>query len=192
MDRKFPPPENKPSTRFSSERVESAVVNRDFQKADEEYRVGPGRPPKQYRWQKGQSGNPAGVKRKRATIVPDLKDMLNKALNEPVTLHSGKRDVTITKAAAGIAQLVMQFAEGDRHARRDLITLAPKLGVDLTAGQAGAIGEGVATLMSASDEAIITDFLRRHGVEPKPPETSADANSDQNGANGTAKPEQEK
>jgi Family of unknown function (DUF5681) len=192
MDRKFPPPENKPSTRSSSECVESAVDNRDFQKADEEYRVGPGRPPKQYRWQKGQSGNPTGEKRKRATIVPDLKDMLNKALNEPVTLHSGKRDVTITKAAAGIAQLVTQFAEGDRHARRDLIALAPKLGVDLTAGQAGAIGEGVATLMSASDEAIINDFLRRHGVEPKPPETSADANSDQNGANGTAKPEQEK
>ena len=70
MDRKFPPPENKPSTSFSSERVESAVDNRDFQKADEEYRVGPGRPPKQYRWQKGQSGNPAGEKRKRATSRP--------------------------------------------------------------------------------------------------------------------------
>jgi hypothetical protein len=36
-----------------------------------------------------------------------------------------------------------------------------------SAGQAGAIGEAVATLMSASDEAIIADFLRRHGVEPK-------------------------
>ena len=93
--------------------------------------------------------------------------MLNQALNEPVTLRTGKRAVTTTKAAAGIAQLVTQFAEGDRHARRDLIALAPKLGIDLTAGQAGAIGEAVATLMTASDEAIIADFLRRHGVEPK-------------------------
>jgi hypothetical protein len=118
--------------------------------------------------------------------------MLNQALNEPVTLCSGRREVTTTKAAAGIAQLVTQFAEGDRHARRDLIAFATKLGVDLTAGQVGAIGEAVATLMSASDEAIITDFLRRHGVDPKPPETSADVNSDQNGANGTAKTEQEK
>ena len=75
--------------------------------------------------------------------------------------------MTTTKAAAGIAQLVTQFAEGDRHARRDLIALAPKLGIDLTAGQAGAIGEAVATLMSASDEAIINDFLRRHGVRAK-------------------------
>ena len=159
--------------------MEFAVGNRDVQKADEEYRVGPGRPPKEYRWQKGQSGNPAGVKRKKAKVLPNLKEMLNQALNEPVTLRTGKRAVTTTKAAAGIAQLVTQFAEGDRHARRDLIALAPKLGIDLTAGQAGAIGEAVATLMSASDEAIITDFLRRHGVEPKPSETSTSANSDQ-------------
>jgi hypothetical protein len=100
-------------------------------------------------------------------------------------MRSGKREVTATKAAAGIAQLVTQFAEGDRHARRDLIALAPKLGVDLTAGQGGAIGEAVATLMSASDEAIITDFLRRHGVEPKPAETSTEAEVNQ----ATAKPE---
>jgi hypothetical protein len=117
--------------------------------------------------------------------------MLNQALNEPVTLRSGKRAVTTTKAAAGIAQLVTQFAEGDRHARRDLIALAPKLGVDLTAGQTGAIGEALATLMSASDEAIITDFLRRHGVEPESPERSTSSNSDQTFKDGTAKPPQE-
>ncbi len=192
MVRKFPPPANKPSAGFTSERVESAPHSGDVEKADQEYRVGPGRPPKQYRWQKGQSGNPAGKKRRKSTIVLDLKDMLNKALNEPVTLRSGKREVTATKAAAGIAQLVTQFAEGDRYARRDLIALAPKLGVDLTAGQGGAIGEAVAALMSASDEAIITNFLRRHGVEPRAPENSAGGSSDQSAKDGTPKPEQEK
>ena len=192
MDREFPPSENEPATSPSSERVESAVDIGGAQKVDEKYQVGPGRPPKEYRWQKGQSGNPAGAKRKTATVVPDLKEMLNQALNEPVTLRSGKREVTTTKAAAGIAQLVTQFAEGDRHARRDLIALAPKLGIDLTAGQAGAIGEAVAALMSASDEAIITDFLRRHGVEPKPTENSTSASSDQTVKDGTPKPEQEK
>ena len=179
MDRELPPAENRPSSSSSSERAELAVGNRGVQKANEEYRVGPGRPPKEYRWQRGQSGNPAGVKRKKAKVLPNLKEMLNQALNEPLTLRTGKRAVTTTKAAAGIAQLVTQFAEGDRHARRDLIALAPKLGIDLTAGQAGAIGEAVATLMSASDEAIITDFLRRHGVEPKPSENSTSASSDQ-------------
>jgi hypothetical protein len=188
VDRELPPAENRPSTDVSSERVESTVGNRDFQKADEEYRVGPGRPPKEYRWQKGQSGNPAGAKGKKAKILPDLKEMLNQALNEPVTLRTGKRAVTTTKAAAGIAQLVTQFAEGDRHARRDLIALASKLGIDLTAGQAGAIGEAVAALMSASDEAIITDFLRRHGVEPRLAKTSTDPNSDEAHKDGTPNP----
>ena len=100
--------------------------------------------------------------------------------------------MTTTKAAAGIAQLVTQFAEGDRHARRDLIALAPKLGIDLTAGQAGAIGEAVATLMSASDEAIINDFLRRHGVEPKPTETTTSPNSGEALKDTTSSPEPEK
>ena len=176
MDRELPPAENKPSTSSSSEHAECGGV----QKADEEYRVGPGRPPKEYRWQRGQSGNPAGVKRKKAKVLPNLKEMLNQALNEPVTLRTGKRAVTTTKAAAGIAQLVTQFAEGDRHARRDLIALAPKLGIDLTAGQAGAIGEAVAALMTASDEAIIADFLRRHGVEPKLTEANGHSISNQN------------
>jgi len=186
MARKFSPPGNKPSTGFTSERVVLAPDSGEVQKADQEYRVGPGRPPKQYRWQKGQSGNPAG-KRRKSTMVLDLKDLLNKALNEPVTLRSGKREVTATKAAAGIAQLVTQFAEGDRHARRDLIALAPKLGIDLAAGQAGAIGAAVAALMSASDEAIITDFLRRHGVEPRPPENPVGGRSDQTAKDGTEK-----
>ncbi len=182
--------DNKLATSPSSESVESAVDNRGVQKAEEEYRVGPGRPPKEYRWPKGQSGNPAGARRKKSRIIPDLKEILNKALNEPATLRSGKREVTTTKAAAGIAQLVTQFAEGDRHARRDLVALAPKLGIDLAAGQGGAIGEALATLMSASDEAIINDFLRRHGLEPRPPESSAGGSSDQTTNDGT--PEQEK
>ena len=38
----------------------------------------------------------------------------------------------MNKAAAGIAQLVDQFAKGDRKAWRDLIRLCEKLGVALT------------------------------------------------------------
>ena len=149
-------------------------------------------PPKEHRWKKGQSGNPAGAKRKKVKVLPNLKEMLNQALNEPMTLRTGKRTVTTTKAAAGIAQLVTQFAEGDRYAWRDLIALAAKLGVDLTAGQTGAIGEAVAALMSASDEAIINDFLRRHGVEPKPSENLAGPSSDHTVEEGTPEPQQEK
>ena len=190
MQREFPSNKNEPVFRELSEGIDSPAASGASQKGDNEYRVGPGQPPKEHRWKKGQSGNPAGVKRRKtAKVVPDLKQLLNQALNEPITLRSGKREVITTKAAAGIAQLVTQFAEGDRYARRDLIALAPKLGIDLTAGQPGAIGEAVATLMSASDEAIITDFLRRHGVEPKPSENSTSAGSDQTVRDETPKPQ---
>ena len=46
-----------------------------------------------------------------------------------------RQEKIISKAAAGIEQLVNQFAKGDRHARRDLLTLAETLGIDLAPGQ---------------------------------------------------------
>ncbi len=95
--------------------------------AEQEYRVGPGRPPKEYQFKPGQSGNPKGAKRKTPSMAPDLKALLERALNEEVKLRSGERDQIMTKAAAGISKLVNQFAEGDRHARRDLIALAKTL-----------------------------------------------------------------
>src|SRR6476661_1090278 len=41
--------------------------------AAEEYKVGPGRPPREYQFKPGQSGNPKGAKRKPPTLLPDLK-----------------------------------------------------------------------------------------------------------------------
>lgn len=177
MERELPPPESEPSASPRSVRVDAPASSSAAHDGDEEYRVGPGRPPKEYRWRKGHSGNPAGAKPKRSTIVPDLKALLERALNEPVKLRSGQRALITTKAAAGMAKLVAQFADGDRHARRDLIAIANKLGVDLTGGRAGAVSNAVDTIMSANDQAIIDDFLRRHGVEPKPIEADRDGGS---------------
>lgn len=129
---------------------------------NEEYRVGPGRPPRDFQFKPGQSGNPKGAKRKES-LAPDLKVILERALKEQTRLQHGEKEVIITKAEAGIRKLVNGFAEGDRHARRDLILLADKLGVDLTAGQP--IDGALAAAFRATDEAIIADFLRRHGVE---------------------------
>ncbi len=92
--------------------------------ADQEYKVGPGRPPKEYQFKKGQSGNPKGAKRKKPSIELDLKAALEHALNKPVTLKQGDKERTVTMAVAAIQQLVAQAAKGDRHARRDLFWLA--------------------------------------------------------------------
>src|SRR5512132_4516425 len=40
---------------------------------EQEYKVGPGRPPREHQWKPGQSGNPKGAKRKQPPIHPDLK-----------------------------------------------------------------------------------------------------------------------
>ena len=103
--------------------------------ADEEYRVGPGRPPKEFQFKPGQSGNPKGAKRKKPSIALDLKAVFERAFSKTVTLRQGEKEQIVTKFAAGIEQLVNQFAKGDRHARRDLMAMADKLGIDLTAGE---------------------------------------------------------
>jgi hypothetical protein len=68
--------------------------------------------------------------------------------------------------SAGIEQLVNQFAKGDRHARRDLLTLAERLGVDLVAGQGEALEQSVAAVLSANDEALLADLVQRKTVQP--------------------------
>jgi hypothetical protein len=133
---------------------------------DQEYRVGPGRPPREHQFKPGQSGNPNGARRKPRSIAPDLKALFERALSRKVTLRQGEQETIITKAAAGIEQLVNQFAKGDRHARRDLLTLAATLGVDLVAGQSHALEQRVAAALSANDEALLADYVRRHAVPP--------------------------
>jgi len=133
---------------------------------DQEYRVGPGHPPRDSQFKPGQSGNPKGARPKPKSIAPDLKALFKRALSAKVTLRQGEQEKIITKAAAGIEQLINQFAKGDRHARRDLFGLAEKLGVDLVAGQGAALKQTVAVALSAKDEALLADYVRRHAVQP--------------------------
>jgi hypothetical protein len=132
------------------------------EESNDEYRVGPGRPPKEFQFKPGQSGNPKGAKRKHP-IVPDLKASLERALNGTVTLKQGEQERIVSKAEAGIEQLVNGFAEGDRHARRDLIDLAQRLDVDLVGRQRRALEMALQTPVSAEDNAVLTDYLKRHG-----------------------------
>ena len=74
--------------------------------------VGYGKPPRHSRFVKGQSGNPRG----RPPGAKNLKTLLNKALNERVTVteHGGRR--RITKREAIVTQLVNGSAKGDLKA----------------------------------------------------------------------------
>jgi hypothetical protein len=125
--------------------------------SEPEYKVGPGRPPKEHQFKPGRSGNPEGAKRKPKPIAPDLKAALERALNEPIKLKQGERERTVSMAEAGIKQLVAQFAKGNHQARRDLIVLCDKLDVDLMAGQRQAVQEALA----ANHEAILNAYVDR-------------------------------
>jgi hypothetical protein len=125
--------------------------------SEQEYKVGPGRPPKEHQFKPGQSGNPKGAKRKPKPTAPDLKAVLERALNESIKLNQGEKERTVSMAEAGIKQLVAQFAKGNHQARRDLIVLCDKLGVDLLAGRRQAVQEALAT----SHEAILETYVAR-------------------------------
>jgi hypothetical protein len=141
-----------------------AVLGSNVRHSDEEYRVGPGHPPQQYQFKPGQSGNPRGAERK-TSLAPDLKAMLERALNKKIKLRQGEREHIVSKAAAGIDRLVNQFTKGDRHARRDLIALTEKLGIDLTAGQAHVIERALSPPLTADDQALVDDYVRRRSQE---------------------------
>jgi hypothetical protein len=86
-------------------------------------------------------------------------------LSKKVTLTIGDKERILTKAAAGIEQLVEQFACGDRYARRDLFDLAEKLGLDLGASSKAALDELTGKALTADDEALVADFLKRHSTD---------------------------
>jgi len=125
---------------------------------DEKYKVGPGRPPKQYQFKPGQSGNPKGAKRKERSIAPDIRALLHGALIKRITLKRGDRQQVVSMAAAGIEQLVTQYVKGDRHARRDIFWLADKLGVDLTSSSSTINTDQP---LPADQQAILDAFVER-------------------------------
>jgi hypothetical protein len=139
----------------NNRRADSAPAQTEM--SGQEYKIGPGRPPIEYQFKPGQSGNPKGAKRKKPSIELDLKVALEQALNKTITLKQGEKERMVTLAVAGIEQLVAQFAKGNHQARRDLIALADKLGVDLMAGQRQAIQEALAT----DQEAILATYVKR-------------------------------
>jgi hypothetical protein len=123
----------------------------------DEYKIGPGRPPKEHQFKPGKSGNPKGAKRKPPSLLPDLKRLFEQAPSEKVTLKQGNKEHTLTMAEAGIKQLLAQFAKGDRHARRDVFAYAEKLGIDLLASHRQSIEEALST----DHQAILDAYVAR-------------------------------
>ena len=124
-----------------------------------EYKVGPGRPPKEHQFKPGQSGNPKGATRKPKAMAPDLKAALEQALSKTIKLKQGERERIVSMAVAGIEQLVVQFAKGNPHAWRHLFAVADKLGI-------GAHRSGHATGAPGRSGGLSAGARRLRGAEP--------------------------
>jgi Family of unknown function (DUF5681) len=143
--------------------------------SDGEYRVGPGHPPKEFQFKKGKSGNPRGARRKPPLIAPDLKALLEQALNDKVKRRRGEREQIATKLTAGIERLVDQFVNGDHRARRDLLPLLDKRGIGLAASRserrqidASSEAERRQALLDRGVPARLLPPIDSAGLEPPP------------------------
>jgi Family of unknown function (DUF5681) len=128
--------------------------------AEEDYKVGPGRPPKEYQFKPGQSGNPKGAKRKKRSLIPELKEQFERVFSQKLKVTQGNQQRFITRWVAGLEQLSIQFAKGERHARRDVFYFAERLGVDLL-NSTKASDE----TLSADHEAILDAYVERRTQE---------------------------
>ena len=123
------------------------------------YEVGYGRPPSQFKFKSGQIANPTGINRK-SPRSPDVKASLERELTKPIKVKRGKRTLVLTQEAAGISEMVRRYVKGEARARRDLFQLCEEHGINLSnrAALQGTLEEA----LSASDEALLADYFRRH------------------------------
>jgi len=84
-----------------------------------DYEVGYGKPPRDTRFPKGQSGNPRG----RPPGAKNLKTLLSEALNEPVIVTETGGPRKVTKRQAIVTQLVNRSATADFRAIKILLDI---------------------------------------------------------------------
>jgi hypothetical protein len=120
------------------------------------YRVGFGKPPKETRFKPNQSGNPKGRPRR----PPTLHATVAKVMKEQIKIREGERELRMSNLEALVRSAFRRALNGDPKILR-MVNLM--LSIERGEGQGE---ESVDGNISAADEAILADFLMRHGVEP--------------------------
>jgi hypothetical protein len=115
-----------------------------------DYEVGYGKPPVNWRFQKGQSGNPRGRRKK------DLSALLVSALNEPVFVTTDGERRRITKREAIVTQLVNKSTTADLRATKMLIDMLKEV-----EQKAGAAAPREPARLSPADREVLEQFIAR-------------------------------
>ena len=115
-----------------------------------DYQIGYGKPPVGRRFQKGQSGNPRGPRRK------DLSSLLVAALNEPVYATIDGKRRKITKREAIITQMVNESARANLRATKMLFDMMKEV-----EQKAGAAAPPEPTKLTATDREVVELFVAR-------------------------------
>ena len=119
-----------------------------------DYEVGYGKPPRETRFTKGQSGNPRG----RLCGAKNLKTLLDEALNEIiiVTENGGRR--RLTKREAILTQLVNRSATADFRAIKILLDLLRSIEAQSESADPGTSG------FNDADEKVLEQLRARFPV----------------------------
>ena len=115
-----------------------------------DYQIGYGKPPVGRRFQKGQSGNPRGPRRK------DLSSLLVAALNEPVYATVDGKRRKITKREAIITQMVNESASANLRATKMLFDMMKEV-----EQKAGAAAPPEPAKLTATDREVVELFVAR-------------------------------
>jgi len=146
-----------------------------------DYEIGYGKPPAGRRFQKGQSGNPRGPRRK------DLSALLVAALNEPVytTIDGHRRK--ITKREAIIKQMVDKSADADLRATKMLFDMLKEV-----EEKAGTASSPEPAALTAPDREVVELFVarlrRQIAAEAAEAAKAAETGAAKAGADGIAEP----
>ena len=123
---------------------------RESTRSPRSYSVGKGRPPKEFQWKPGQSGNPTG----RTKGTKNAATLAKAALRRKVTgtINGVKRKMTVLDVA--FRRLADKAMSGDQKALNYLLTLADNFDpADIDSAQ---------TVTAERDLEIIDDFFKRH------------------------------
>jgi len=120
--------------------------------ADDEhdYKVGPGKPPLQTRFKKGQSGNPGGRRKKQ------LPTLLADALDEPVFVTIDGERRQITKREAIVHQLVNKSTTADLRATKMLFDMMKEAEL-----QADAVAPAEKNVFAPTDKEVVRNLVER-------------------------------